>query len=62
MWVGLILLCNMATNECLSLSGPVVRNELQCELTIANAIGPVSIQYPDHAIVGFQCVSWGTPA
>ena len=62
MWVGLILLCNMTANECLVLSGPVVRNEPQCELTIANGVGPVSMQYPEHVIVGFQCVPWGQPA
>ena len=61
MFTPIILACTM--NGCITIGGPAVATEEECHRSVMEVGLAYAMQaYPDHQVVDYQCVAWGTPA
>lgn len=63
MFTGIILACNMLTNDCMAQAIPTVfTNKDTCDMVTEAVREEVVSELPKYAIVMFKCVEFPNPA
>lgn len=63
MFTGIILACNMLTNDCMAQAIPTVfTNKDVCNMVAESVREEVTSELPKYVIVMFKCVEFPNPA